>query len=264
MEEEQESLIAVATSTDTVIDIRTEEPKRPLFRELLSIPVLQAVFASSAALGFAGSCFNSVFVLMAYSPINEGGLALSVRPLSPVSPSSTHAHFRTTSSNVPPLLRVFHPTFEPLRLKPYLTTTSTALSHPHLLLPPPASLIPLRAPPPALALDSPAARTHAPTPPQPSQIGRALSGMGAVSIVLKLGMPALLRRFGTLAMFDFCMYAWIAAFASLPLASWVARAATAAVNNLNPNLNLRDAGTGEWLSIGFVLFLSRLGCLAFS
>ena len=92
--------------------------------------------------------------------------------------------------------------------------------------------------------------------------------MGAVSIVLKLGMPALLRRFGTLAMFDFCMYAWIAAFASLPLASWVARAATAVVNNLNPNpnpnLNLRDAGTGEWLSIGFVLFLSRLGCLAFS
>ncbi|PIL35917.1 MFS general substrate transporter [Ganoderma sinense ZZ0214-1] len=173
VEEEQESLIAAASSTDTVIDIQTEEPKRPLFRELLSIPVLQAVFASSAALGFAGSCFNSVFVLMAYSPINEGGLALS-----------------------------------------------------------------------------------------PSQIGRALSGMGAVSIVLKLGMPALLRRFGTLAMFDFCMYAWIAAFAALPLASWVARGAAAA---LPPNgAGLRDAGTGEWLSISFVLFLSRLGCLAFS
>ena len=75
--------------------------------------------------------------------------------------------------------------------------------------------------------------------------------MGAVSIVLKLGMPALLRRFGTLAMFDFCMYAWIAAFASLPLASWVARAATAAVNNLNPNLNLRDAGTGDGNLRGF-------------
>ncbi|KAM5534538.1 hypothetical protein V8D89_011742 [Ganoderma adspersum] len=173
VEEEQESLIAAASSTDTVIEIHAEEPKRPLFRELLSIPVLQAVFASSAALGFAGSCFNSVFVLMAYSPINEGGLALS-----------------------------------------------------------------------------------------PSQIGQALSGMGAVSIVLKLGMPAFLRRFGTLAMFDFCMYAWIAAFASMPLASWVAQAAAAALPS--DGAGLRDAGTGEWLSIGFVLFLSRLGCLAFS
>lgn len=85
--------------------------------------------------------------------------------------------------------------------------------------------------------------------------------MGAVSIVLKLGMPALLRRFGTLAVFDFCMYAWIAAFASMPLASWVAKAA-AAFDADGPRL--RDAGAGEWLSIGFVLFLSRLGCLAFS
>ncbi|KAI1795645.1 MFS general substrate transporter [Ganoderma leucocontextum] len=170
VEEEQESLIAAASSTDIIIDLQPEEPKRPLVRELLSIPVLQAVFASSAALGFAGSCFNSVFVLMAYSPIREGGLALS-----------------------------------------------------------------------------------------PAQIGSALSGMGAVSILLKLCMPALLRRFGTLTMFDFCMYAWIAAFASMPLASWVAQAATAA----SP-AGVRDASTGEWLSISFVLFLSRLGCLAFS
>lgn len=87
--------------------------------------------------------------------------------------------------------------------------------------------------------------------------------MGAVSIFLKLGMPALLRRFGTLAMFDFCMYAWIAAFASMPLASWVAQAATATLPGTD-GPSLREAGTGEWLSIAFVLFLSRLGCLAFS
>ena len=78
-----------ATSvTDTIIEI-PNPPSQPLsVKELLSIPILRAVFASSGALGFFGSCFNNVFVLMAYSPLDQGGLALSVRPPSPgVTPS---------------------------------------------------------------------------------------------------------------------------------------------------------------------------------
>ena len=66
-------------------------PEQPLsVQELLSIPALRAVFASSGALGFLGSSFNNVFVLMAYSPLDQGGLALSVRPAaaSPFPPST--------------------------------------------------------------------------------------------------------------------------------------------------------------------------------
>ena len=88
--------------------------------------------------------------------------------------------------------------------------------------------------------------------------------MGAVSILLKLCMPALLRRFGTLNVFDFCMYSWIAAFASMPLASWAARASASAVGDGLAQQLFREAGAGEWTIVGFVLFLSRLGCLAFS
>ena len=43
--------------------------------------------------------------------------------------------------------------------------------------------------------------------------------MGAASIVLKLGMPALLRRHGTLPVFAGCMRVWPLAFAALPLAA---------------------------------------------
>ena len=75
--------------------------------------------------------------------------------------------------------------------------------------------------------------------------------MGAVSIPLKLGMPLLLRRFGTLPVFVGTMRTWPATFAALPLAALVAR-----------------AGGGEdgakWPAIALALFLSRLGCLAFS
>ena len=77
---DEEPLIA-ASSNDTVIDVQDPSSKPLDVKELLSIPVLRAVFASSSALGFAGSCFNNVFVLMAYTPLNQGGLALSVRPL---------------------------------------------------------------------------------------------------------------------------------------------------------------------------------------
>ncbi|KAI0769763.1 MFS general substrate transporter [Trametes elegans] len=159
----------------TVVDIPpTLADLQPLsIKELLSIPVLRAVFASSGALGLAGSCFTNVFVLMAYTPLSQGGLALS-----------------------------------------------------------------------------------------PSQIGRAISSMGAVSIVLKLFMPVLLRRFGTLGMFDFAMLAWVATFAAMPFASFVAQRASAATPLVNSTM--REASVEEWTAIALVLFLSRLGCLAFS
>ncbi|KAI9060327.1 MFS general substrate transporter [Trametes sanguinea] len=171
--------LAAATSAATIIEVPpTVADLEPLtIRQLLSIPVLRAVLASSSALGFAGSCFNNTFVLMAYTPLHQGGLAFS-----------------------------------------------------------------------------------------PAQIGRALSGMGAVSILLKLCMPKLLRRFGTLNMFDFCMVAWVATFASMPLASLVAKRAAAADTLLfgGGERAAREASAGEWTVVAFVLFLSRLGCLAFS
>ncbi|KAI0661315.1 MFS general substrate transporter [Cubamyces menziesii] len=174
---EQEPLLTAA-AVATVIDVPpTAADLEPMsVRELLSIPVLRAVFASSGVLGFAGSCYTNTFVLMAYTPIREGGLALS-----------------------------------------------------------------------------------------PAQIGRALSAMGAVSIPLKLCMPALLRRFGTLAMFDFCMLAWVATFAAMPLASFVAQRANApTLLGSEGEEAFREASTGEWTAVAAVLFLSRLGCLAFS
>ncbi|CDO75650.1 hypothetical protein BN946_scf184941.g3 [Trametes cinnabarina] len=176
---DDDEALAAATSAATIIEVPPNVADlEPLtIRQLLSIPVLRAVFASSSALGFAGSCFNNTFVLMAYTPIRQGGLAFS-----------------------------------------------------------------------------------------PAQIGRALSGMGAVSILLKLCMPKLLRRFGTLNMFDFCMVAWVATFASMPFASFVAKqAATAGAHLFGGGEQLaREASAYEWTIVAIVLFLSRLGCLAFS
>ncbi|KAI0374170.1 MFS general substrate transporter [Pilatotrama ljubarskyi] len=175
---EEEPLLGPESSA-TVIDVPpTLADLQPLsIRELLSIPVLRAVFASSGALGLAGSCYTNILVLMAYTPIRQGGLAFS-----------------------------------------------------------------------------------------PSQIGHAISGMGAVSILLKLCMPKLLRRSGTLGMFDFCMLAWVATFASMPLASLVAqRAAIASAPPLGPGkAAVRETSAVEWAAVSLVLFLSRLGCLAFS
>ena len=100
---------------------------------------------------------------------------------------------------------------------------------------------------------------------QPAQIGRALSGMGAVSIFLKMCMPALLRRFGTLNVFDFAMLAWSACFLSMPLASWIAQASVGtSINPLIDSDKYREGSAVEWASVALTLFLSRLGCLAFS
>jgi len=87
----------------------------------------------------------------------------------------------------------------------------------------------------------------------PSQIGRALSVMGLVSIFLKLLVPTLLRRLGVLRMFRICMQIWPVTFASLSLLSLVAQRAVGT-----------EGKVLEWISIGFVLFLSRIGCMAFS
>lgn len=46
--------------------------------ELLSIPVMRAVCIASGALTFSASCFTHVLVLMSYTPIDQGGLAMSV------------------------------------------------------------------------------------------------------------------------------------------------------------------------------------------
>ena len=86
--------------------------------------------------------------------------------------------------------------------------------------------------------------------------------MGAASIVLKLGMPALLRRYGTLGMFDFCMLVWPVTFVAMPLASWAARTSAFLVPPVDGDV--REGSVAEWTTIAFVLFLSRLGCLAFS
>ena len=78
--------------------------------------------------------------------------------------------------------------------------------------------------------------------------------MGAASIVLKLGMPALLRRKGTLPVFSACMRVWPAAFAALPLAALVRAAAGEGT----------EGGAKTWAAVAVALLLSRLGCLAFS
>lgn len=133
--------------------------------KLLSMPVIRMICASSGVLAFVAGCFNTVMVLQAYSPVNQGGLALS-----------------------------------------------------------------------------------------PSEIGRALSIMGTVSIFLKLAMPYLLRRFGVLAVFKFCMRSWPITFATMSLLSIIAKRVEAAA----------EGKVGEWIAVSFVLFLSRIGCMAFS
>ncbi|KAH9948661.1 MFS general substrate transporter [Amylocystis lapponica] len=87
----------------------------------------------------------------------------------------------------------------------------------------------------------------------PPEIGRALSIMGTVSIFLKLLMPMLLRKLGVLTVFRICMQSWPVTFASMSLLSLVAKSAAGA-----------EGKALEWTAVGIVLFLSRIGCMAFS
>ena len=88
--------------------------------------------------------------------------------------------------------------------------------------------------------------------------------MGTVSIPLKLCMPTLLHKFGTLNVFDFSMLAWSACFLSMPLASWIAQASTGITPIDGRAEKYREGSAMEWASVSLTLFLSRLGCLAFS
>jgi len=48
-------------------------------RQLLAIPIVQALCVSAFALSFLSAAFEVLFVLFCYSPILSGGLAFSVR-----------------------------------------------------------------------------------------------------------------------------------------------------------------------------------------
>lgn len=73
--------------------------------------------------------------------------------------------------------------------------------------------------------------------------------MGTLSIFLKLAMPFFLRRLGTLTVFRWCMRSWAATFAAMALLPVVAQ---------------RGGAAAEWAAVSGVLFLSRIGCMAFS
>ena len=55
----------------------THEPP-PSIRSLLALPEIRAICASQWMIGFLAGSFNSVFVLLAYTPIEQGGLGMPV------------------------------------------------------------------------------------------------------------------------------------------------------------------------------------------
>jgi hypothetical protein len=65
-------------------ELITKEPP-PGFRELIAHPMMLYISLASGGLGVLGATFNILFVLIAYSPLDEGGLSLNVslftRPL---------------------------------------------------------------------------------------------------------------------------------------------------------------------------------------
>ncbi|EKM55775.1 uncharacterized protein PHACADRAFT_96118 [Phanerochaete carnosa HHB-10118-sp] len=89
----------------------------------------------------------------------------------------------------------------------------------------------------------------------PKKIASALSIMGLVSIGLKGALPVFLRRHDALAVFRFTLLTWPLTFALMPPLNALARRA-------------QGGGAADeallWVAISFVLFMSRLGCLAFS
>lgn len=77
--------------------------------------------------------------------------------------------------------------------------------------------------------------------------------MGTMSILMKLSMPFFLRRFGVMTMFTVSMQSWPLTFAAMPVLSLIARSAARA-----------NESALEWVWMTLVLFMSRVGCLAFS
>lgn len=80
--------------------------------------------------------------------------------------------------------------------------------------------------------------------------------MGLVSIGLKASLPIFLRRFDALTVFRFTLQTWPVTFALMPVLNVLARFA---VQHPGP-----QAEALLWVAISFVLFMSRLGCMAFS
>lgn len=80
--------------------------------------------------------------------------------------------------------------------------------------------------------------------------------MGLVSIGLKASLPIFLRRFDALAVFRVTLLTWPITFALMPLLNIIARRAAAE--------HSASAEAFLWVAICFVLFMSRLGCMAFS
>jgi hypothetical protein len=70
------SYSAVDANADEDVSVPTRPPLT--VRELLAIPSLRAVCAASAVTGLIASGFNHVVVLIAYTPIENHGLGLSV------------------------------------------------------------------------------------------------------------------------------------------------------------------------------------------
>ena len=88
------------------------------------------------------------------------------------------------------------------------------------------------------------------------KIATALSIMGLVSIGLKASLPIFLQRYDALTVFRFTLLTWPATFALIPLLNAIARSGGANGSAAQKAF--------LWVAISFVLFMSRLGCLAFS
>ncbi len=80
--------------------------------------------------------------------------------------------------------------------------------------------------------------------------------MGLVSMGLKAVLPVFLRRYDALQVFRFTLQTWPVTFALMPLLNVIARYVG---EERTP-----QGAAFLWLAISIVLFMSRLGCLAFS
>jgi hypothetical protein len=78
-----------------------------------------------------------------------------------------------------------------------------------------------------------------------------LSITGAMSIALKLTLPILLKRMTTILLFRIAMLVWIPTYGILGLLPILAR-------------NMDLSAIPIWIGLVIVLFLSRVGSLAFS
>ncbi|KDQ58164.1 hypothetical protein JAAARDRAFT_34978 [Jaapia argillacea MUCL 33604] len=95
----------------------------------------------------------------------------------------------------------------------------------------------------------------------PTQIGQTISIMGAISILLKLCMPYLLRRYDNVKLYSTLLCIWPFVFVSLGLLEALGRHDS--IQGVDPG----DArGMTGWMkiSVGLILLGSRVGCLAFS